>query len=136
VVNPYLESFKEAYTESKISHEQKEAEALCPLEDDGEEGPSTDLRISLDVQVSLKGKLLQAKSILERSGWTKGRGLGAEQEGIIESISVKAQFDKSGLGYNPVYEDEDPGFRRPFDIWDELTVSNPVDFKSYSAYRR
>ena len=111
----------------RLIKEEKEALAAEATDEDDPQA----LSLPLDLKASLKGKLLQAKSILEKRGWTTGRGLGAEQEGILESIAVKAQFNKAGLGCENIGIYEEEASRYAFLSYDETTVGASCVFRHY-----
>lgn len=39
------------------------------------------------------------KTLLKRSGWTEGSGLGKEQDGVVSHVKVSRKDDVTGLGY-------------------------------------
>ena len=40
------------------------------------------------------------QKLLEQMGWSKGKGLGANQQGSVEPIAVKQKADNKGVGYS------------------------------------
>ena len=40
------------------------------------------------------------KRLMEKMGWQSGKGLGANENGIVENIKVKLKSDTKGVGYN------------------------------------
>ncbi|CAG09106.1 unnamed protein product, partial [Tetraodon nigroviridis] len=45
------------------------------------------------------------QKMLERMGWSKGKGLGRSEQGCTDHIKVKLKNDSYGLGANASYED-------------------------------
>uniref|UniRef100_A0A3Q3X5F9 G-patch domain-containing protein n=1 Tax=Mola mola TaxID=94237 RepID=A0A3Q3X5F9_MOLML len=45
------------------------------------------------------------QKMLERMGWSKGKGLGRSEQGSTDHIKVKLKNDSYGLGANASYED-------------------------------
>uniref|UniRef100_A0A3Q0QUI8 PIN2 (TERF1) interacting telomerase inhibitor 1 n=1 Tax=Amphilophus citrinellus TaxID=61819 RepID=A0A3Q0QUI8_AMPCI len=45
------------------------------------------------------------QKMLERMGWSKGKGLGRSEQGSTDHIKVKVKNDSYGLGANASYED-------------------------------
>ncbi|XP_036942470.1 PIN2/TERF1-interacting telomerase inhibitor 1 [Acanthopagrus latus] len=45
------------------------------------------------------------QKMLERMGWSKGKGLGRTEQGSTDHIKVKVKNDNYGLGTNPSHED-------------------------------
>ena len=39
------------------------------------------------------------KRLMEKMGWQAGKGLGANEDGIVENIKVKLKSDTKGVGY-------------------------------------
>ncbi|XP_011502488.1 PREDICTED: uncharacterized protein LOC105365900 [Ceratosolen solmsi marchali] len=40
------------------------------------------------------------QKIMEKMGWSNGKGLGAQEQGMVEHIRVKVKNDQVGVGYN------------------------------------
>jgi len=45
------------------------------------------------------------QKLMEKFGWAKGKGLGAQEDGETENIKVKVKNDKQGIGANNDYSD-------------------------------
>jgi len=45
------------------------------------------------------------QKLMEKFGWEKGKGLGAQEDGETENIKVKVKNDKHGIGANNDYSD-------------------------------
>jgi len=45
------------------------------------------------------------QKLMEKFGWAKGKGLGAQEDGETENIKVKVKNDKHGIGANNDYSD-------------------------------
>ncbi|RUS74213.1 hypothetical protein EGW08_018019, partial [Elysia chlorotica] len=41
------------------------------------------------------------QKLLEKMGWEKGKGLGAQENGMTEHIKASYKWDQSGLGAGP-----------------------------------
>ena len=42
-----------------------------------------------------------AHSLMRKYGWSEGKGLGVDEDGIVEAVRVKIKADSHGVGYNP-----------------------------------
>ncbi|XP_068109632.1 G patch domain-containing protein 4 [Hyperolius riggenbachi] len=50
---------------------------------------------------TMKGQGMRfAEELLQRHGWTEGKGLGKRENGISEAIKVKVKCDTAGVGHN------------------------------------
>ena len=46
------------------------------------------------------------KKLMERMGWQKGKGLGANEHGHTEHIAVQIKNDTTGIGYSKDHADK------------------------------
>lgn len=60
-----------------------------------------------------KSKADFAKNQLERHGWSEGKGLGKEEQGISKAIKVNVKTDLAGVGF-------DAGSQFSFQWWDHV----------------
>ncbi|XP_068433222.1 PIN2/TERF1-interacting telomerase inhibitor 1 [Clinocottus analis] len=45
------------------------------------------------------------QKLMERMGWSKGKGLGVSEQGMVDHVKVKVKNDQLGIGHSVSYED-------------------------------
>lgn len=48
----------------------------------------------------MSGKESFAEKLLRKQGWSEGKGLGKEGQGIVDAIKPTLKFDTSGIGHD------------------------------------
>jgi len=70
-------------------------------------GPRRKQRISIDPQnlgwKNDEGKF--GKKMMEKMGWSSGKGLGRKEQGSNENVKLRANYSSKGLGCNHNYDD-------------------------------
>lgn len=61
------------------------------------------------------------QKMLEKMGWTSGKGLGAQEQGMTEHVRVKFKDDQGGIGFNK--NDQDKQWTQHQDSFNDLLLS-------------